>query len=98
MESIFEELEKRAAEVHTSAVTQRIKQLTCPTSQKLELLDAGIETAKTTAGNRIDEPVSGCSHSINCQISEVCAIDCTNLIFCIVYAICTVFGLASTAS
>ena len=41
-----EELEKRAAEVHASAVTQRIKQLTCPTSQKLELLDAVIETAK----------------------------------------------------
>lgn len=41
-----EELEKRVAEVHTSAVTQQIKHLTCPTSQKLDLLDAVIETAK----------------------------------------------------
>ena len=41
-----EELSKRAADVHASAVTQRIKSLNCPTSQKLALLDAVIETAK----------------------------------------------------
>ena len=41
-----EELAKRVAEVHASAVTHRIKALTCPTSQKLELLDAIIEDAK----------------------------------------------------
>ena len=41
-----EELEKRVAEVHASAVTQQIKHLTCSTSQKQALLDAVIETAK----------------------------------------------------
>jgi hypothetical protein len=40
------ELAKRVSDVHASAVTQRIKSLNCPTSQKLELLDAVIETAK----------------------------------------------------
>ena len=41
-----EELAKRVSDVHASAVTQRIKSLNCPTSQKLELLDAVIETVK----------------------------------------------------
>ena len=40
------ELARRVSDVHASAVTQRIKSLNCPTSQKLELLDAVIETAK----------------------------------------------------
>ncbi|MBR2929065.1 MAG: hypothetical protein IKC24_07910 [Oscillospiraceae bacterium] len=40
------ELAKRVSEVHAAAVTQRIKSLNCPTSQKLALLDAVIETAK----------------------------------------------------
>ena len=41
------ELAQRVAEVHASAVTQRLKELNCPTSQKLELLDAVIATAKS---------------------------------------------------
>ena len=36
------ELAKRVSDVHATAVTQRIKSLNCPTSQKLELLDAVI--------------------------------------------------------
>ena len=41
-----EELARRVADVHAAAVTQRLKSLNCPTNQKLELLDAVIETAK----------------------------------------------------
>ena len=37
------ELAKRVSDVHAAAV---IKSLNCPTSQKLELLDAVIETVK----------------------------------------------------
>ena len=40
------ELANRVSDVHAAAVTQRIKSLNCPTSQKLELLDAVIETVK----------------------------------------------------
>ena len=40
------ELAKRVSDVHAAAVTQRIKSLNCPTNQKLELLDAVIETVK----------------------------------------------------
>ena len=40
------ELAKRVSDVHAAAVTQRIKSLNCPTCQKLELLDAVIETVK----------------------------------------------------
>ena len=40
------ELAKRVSDVHAAAVTQRIKSLNCPTIQKLELLDAVIETVK----------------------------------------------------
>lgn len=40
------ELAKRVSDVHAAAVTQRIKSLNCPSSQKLELLDAVIETVK----------------------------------------------------
>ena len=39
-------LSKRIAEVHATAVTQRLKSLHCPTSQKLELLDAVIKTVR----------------------------------------------------
>ena len=39
-----EELVKRVSDVHAAAVTQCIKSLNCPTSQKLALLDAVIET------------------------------------------------------
>ena len=41
-----EELARRVSDVHAAAVTQRIKSLNCPTSQKLALLDAVIETVK----------------------------------------------------
>lgn len=40
-----EELARRVADVHAAAVNQRLKSLNCPTSQKLELLDAVIKTA-----------------------------------------------------
>ena len=40
------ELAKRVADVHASAVTQRIQSLNCPTGQKLELWDAVVEAAK----------------------------------------------------
>lgn len=40
------ELAKRVSDVHAAAVTQRIKSLNCPTSQKLELLDAVIDTVQ----------------------------------------------------
>ena len=40
------ELAKRVSDVHAAAVTQRIKSLNCPTSQKLDLLDAVIEAVK----------------------------------------------------
>ena len=40
------ELAKRVSDVHAAAVTQRIKSLNCPSSQKLELLDSVIETVK----------------------------------------------------
>ncbi len=40
------ELAKRVSDVHAAAVTQRIKSLHCPTRQKLELVDAVIETVK----------------------------------------------------
>ena len=41
-----EELARRVSDVHAAAVTQRIKSLNCPTSQKLALLDAVMETVK----------------------------------------------------
>lgn len=41
-----EELARRVSDVHATAVNQRLKSLNCPTSQKLELLDAVIETKK----------------------------------------------------
>lgn len=41
-----DELARRVADVHAAAVNQRLKSLNCPTSQKLALLDAVIETKK----------------------------------------------------
>lgn len=41
----WEVLTKRVADVHASVVTRRIQSLNCPTSRKLELLDAVIQTA-----------------------------------------------------
>ena len=40
------ELAQRVAEVHATAVQRRIKDLHCPNSQKLALLDAVIEDAR----------------------------------------------------
>ena len=48
------DLAARVAEVHASAVTQRLKELNCPTSQKQELLDAVIETAKIRCATTSD--------------------------------------------
>lgn len=48
------DLAARVAEVHASAVTQRLKELNCPTNQKLDLLDAVIETAKIRCANTSD--------------------------------------------
>ena len=39
-------LARRVSDVHASAVNQKLKSLNCPTSQKLALLDAVIETVK----------------------------------------------------
>ena len=41
-----EELARRVADAHASAVIQQLKNLNCPTSQKLQLLDAVIQDAK----------------------------------------------------
>lgn len=40
------ELAQRVASVHASAVTGQLKSLCCPTSQKLELLDAIMKATK----------------------------------------------------
>lgn len=40
-------LAKRVADVHAAAVTQYLKSLNCPTRQKLALLDAVIDTARS---------------------------------------------------
>ena len=42
------ELARRVAELHASAVIQRIKDLDCSRAQKLELLDAIIGSKKQT--------------------------------------------------
>lgn len=42
-----EELARRAADVHANVVNQRLKSLNCPAKQKLDLLDAVIETVKS---------------------------------------------------
>ena len=41
-----EELARRVAEVHADAAVRRLKSLNCPTRQKLELLDAVMDTAR----------------------------------------------------
>ena len=41
-----EALARWVSDVHAAAVNQRLKSLNCPTSQKLALLDAVIETKK----------------------------------------------------
>ena len=44
-----EELARRVSDVHAAAVNQRLKSLNCPTNQKLQLLDAIIETTREKA-------------------------------------------------
>ena len=41
-----DDLARYVSDVHASAVNQHLKLLDCPTQQKLNLLDAVIETAK----------------------------------------------------
>ena len=41
-----EELSRRVALIHADAVNHRLKELTCPEKQKLELLDAVIDTVR----------------------------------------------------
>ena len=41
-----EELARRVATVHAESVTAKINRLNCPTKQKLELVDAVIDTVK----------------------------------------------------
>lgn len=47
-----EALAKRVSDIHAAAVNQRIKSLNCPTSQKLELLNAVIQTIKNRSRER----------------------------------------------
>ena len=47
-----EDLARRVSDVHAAAVIQRIKELNCPTQQKLDLLDAVIKTAKENNGKQ----------------------------------------------
>lgn len=42
-----QELQRRAAEAHAGFVSAYIKNMTCPTQQKLELINAIAETAST---------------------------------------------------
>jgi hypothetical protein len=46
------DLANRVSDVHASVVVQQIKSLNCPVSQKLELLDAIIKTAKNRSKER----------------------------------------------
>ena len=46
------ELAKRVADVHADMVNQYIKNLNCPSDQKVELLDAVIASAKKEAGDQ----------------------------------------------
>lgn len=45
-----EELSRRVADIHAASVNQRLKALNCPAKQKLELLDAVIETVMENRG------------------------------------------------
>lgn len=50
------ELANRMAEVHADAVCRRIRELTCPDEQKLQLLDTVIESAKQRAKQQEQGP------------------------------------------
>lgn len=45
-----EALSRRAALIHADAVDHRLKKLNCPEKQKLELLDAVIDTVRKRSG------------------------------------------------
>lgn len=47
------ELARRVAEVHADAVNYKLKQLNCPTKQKLDLLDAVIHTVKQRSREQV---------------------------------------------
>lgn len=47
------ELARRVAEVHADAVNYKLKQINCPTKQKLELLDAVIHTVKQRSREQV---------------------------------------------
>ena len=42
------ELARRAATIHADAVLRQIKELSCPVEQKMELLEAVVQTAAQT--------------------------------------------------
>lgn len=58
-----EELGRRVARVHADAVIARINGLTCPESQKQQLLDAVIQTARQQAAAR-EKGKTNCSKQI----------------------------------
>ena len=47
------ELARRVAEVHADAVNYKLKQLNCPTKQKLDLMDAVIHTVKQRSREQV---------------------------------------------
>lgn len=49
-----EELARRVAEVHADAVVRRLKSLNCPNRQKLQLLDAVVDTVQKNQKQGID--------------------------------------------
>lgn len=46
-----EVLSRRVSEVHADSINQRLKSLSCPAKQKLELLEAVIKTANAQSQN-----------------------------------------------
>ena len=47
------ELARRVAEVHADSVNYKLKQLNCPTKQKLDLLDAVIHTVEQRSREQV---------------------------------------------
>ena len=72
----WDELGKRVATAHANYVIEKIDRLNCPTWQKLELLQAVIDTTKGTykpkntkspAGSRADKPSPTLNISLFCS-------------------------------
>lgn len=57
-----EELARRVSDTHAAAVSQRLNNLNCPTSQKLALLDALIETARS---KQVEKPLPDAKKSLS---------------------------------